>query len=118
MSPESIVSTGLSEASKKPRCTVVGDAFSSCIFSSHCTCAAETMTTAPRQIPKACDLMFRSFKAANKTKPSMARCAGSSQMRLHHLLRRPEGPEWLVPAEDAPVLRQVVKKPRSQDSRI
>src|SRR4051812_31946234 len=34
MSPESIVSTGLSEASKKPRCTVVGDAFNSWIFSS------------------------------------------------------------------------------------
>ncbi len=40
MSPESIVRTGLSDASKKPRCTVAGEAFNSWIFS--CACAAAT----------------------------------------------------------------------------
>src|SRR5712691_6787868 len=58
MSPESIVNTGLSEASKKPRCTVVGDALSSCIFSSHGAAVPERTTMAPRQKPKAFDLMI------------------------------------------------------------
>src|ERR1700693_2632872 len=57
MSPESIVSTGFSEAAKKPRCTVVGDDRSSCIFSSHCASAAARMKTALKQTSKACDLM-------------------------------------------------------------
>jgi hypothetical protein len=45
MSPESIVSTGLSDASKKPRCTVVGEAFNSWIFSSAFAAAAHRVMT-------------------------------------------------------------------------
>src|ERR1700676_2162121 len=57
MSPESIVSTGLSEASKKPRCTVVGDALSSWTLSSHCACAAAKTATALNTTQRAGDLM-------------------------------------------------------------
>jgi len=55
--PESIVNTGFSEASKKPRCTVVGDALSSWIFSAACAPPAAKTNTALKQMAKVCDLM-------------------------------------------------------------
>src|SRR3977135_983271 len=57
MSPESIVSTGFSEASKKPRCTVAGDALSSWIFSALCASAPARRKATLKQIPKLRDLM-------------------------------------------------------------
>src|SRR5580700_5313418 len=57
MSPESMVSTGLSAASKKPRCTVAGDALSSWIFSSLRADAAARTKVVLRAITRACDLM-------------------------------------------------------------
>src|SRR4051812_36212691 len=60
MSPESIVSTGLSDASKKLRCTVVGDAFSSWIFSSACAGKTAHRTSATIEIVTVCDLTLRS----------------------------------------------------------
>jgi hypothetical protein len=41
MSPESIVRTGFRVPSKNPRCTVDGDAFSSCVFGEVCADAIE-----------------------------------------------------------------------------
>src|ERR1700680_4137867 len=70
MSPESMVRTGLSEASKKPRWTVAGDAFNSWIFCSAgawdapwagaCAgaCAAAQMAAAPTQAAIIFDPLF------------------------------------------------------------
>src|SRR5207342_1381245 len=82
MSPESIVSTGLSDASKKPRCTVVGDALSSWIFSSLRACVAAQTRRRPKPIFNAHERMVTSARRLKCQKSGCPGQARASQWRL------------------------------------
>jgi hypothetical protein len=60
-SPETIVSTGFSVESKKPRWTVDGDGFSSWIFSALCAAGAARRRAAVKAMAEAGDVMVGSW---------------------------------------------------------